>query len=219
MSTTVRKRPPTRSTVATKARPYHHGNLRAALVEAAFTMLETGPSSQLSLKAVAAAVGVSVGAPYRHFRDREALLAATLAHAFNGLRDECESARRDCEGEPDDALRATALAYVRYALRHPRTYRVMFGPECDKVHHPQLREAGQAALGVLQHAVSDCVEAGLLGNGPADVDQLVVTGWALTHGLVALYLDGALGMDASRFEAQLMGAVDQLMRPGKALRR
>lgn len=169
---------------------YHHGDLSRALVVAATRLVEAGGGGRLTLRAAAQAAGVSVAAPYRHFADREALLAAVLAEGFLELARRTDAARLAAP-DPMAALAATGLAYVKFAAAHPRTYRLMFGPECDKASHPALMQAGLAARGVLHQAVADCNAAGLLRPG-ADVQQVALAGWALTHGLASLHVDGLL---------------------------
>lgn len=186
-------RRPSRSKVAQKA-GYHHGDLARALVAAAVRLIESGAGARLTLRAAAEAAGVSIAAPYRHFADREALLAAVLAAGFRELTVATDEARRAAP-EPMAALAATGVAYVRFAARRPRTYRLMFGPECDKAAHPDLLAAGHEALAVLHHAVADCKAAGLLGD--ADVQQIALAGWSLTHGLASLHADGLLAGSAA----------------------
>jgi len=155
-------------------------------------LIESGANERLTLRAAAQAAGVSVAAPYRHFADREALLAATLAQGFRDLAQVTDAARQT-QAQPMQALLATGLAYVRFAAERPRIYRLMFGPECDKAGYPDLMEAGHTALAVLQRAVADCQGAGLIGT--ADVQQVALAGWALTHGLASLHADGLLHDD------------------------
>jgi len=170
--------------------PYHHGDLPRALIAAATQLIESGEAgTRLTLRAAAQAAGVSIAAPYRHFADREALLAATLAEGFRDLTQRTDAARR-AAAEPMQALLATGLAYVRFAADRPRTYRLMFGPECDKAHYPELMAAGHAALAVLHQAVADCQAAGLIAG--SDTQQVALAGWAITHGLASLHVDGLL---------------------------
>lgn len=177
-----------RSKSASKA-AYHHGDLPHALIEAAQRLIESGGYARLTLRETAQAAGVSVAAPYRHFADREALLAAVLAKGFGELARRTDSARR---AAPDAmaGLLAVGLAYVAFAADHPSIYRLMFGPECDKSAHPELMAAGHSALAVLLDAVAACKAAGLIGN--ADVQQVALAGWSLSHGLASLHADGIL---------------------------
>lgn len=141
------------------------------------------------MRETAQAAGVSVAAPYRHFADRQALLAAVLAEGFRELACCTDSARR---AAPDAlaGLLAVGMAYVTFAAEHPAIYRLMFGPECDKSAHPDLMAAGHEALSVLTDAVAACKAAGLIGK--ADVQQVALAGWSLSHGLASLHADGIL---------------------------
>ncbi len=207
----IARSPPSKPPVAspgTDARPaYHHGDLRRALIDAATRLIEDGAERRLTLRAAAEAAGVSVAAPYRHFADREALLAEVLTEGFGELAERTEAARQSAGG-PLQALEATGLAYVRFAGDRPRLYRLMFGPECDKSRFPALMQAGQEALAVLRHAVADCQAAGLVrGSHPAGV---ALAGWALSHGLASLHVDGLLASagtprDPQALARQLIG--------------
>jgi AcrR family transcriptional regulator len=184
----VASHPPRRATRATKS-PYHHGDLPRALVDAAQHLIEQGDSARLTLRAAAQAAGVSVAAPYRHFADREALLAAVLAKGFRELARRTEKARR-AKRDARAALLAVGIAYVGFAADHPAIYRLMFGPDCDKAAHPDLLAAGSEAFAVLTRAVSDCAARGLINA--AEVQQAALAGWALSHGLASLHADGIL---------------------------
>ena len=189
---------------------YHHGALPRALIDAATRLIEEGEGARLTLRAAAQAAGVSVAAPYRHFADREALLAATLAEGFRELARRTDDARRAAP-EPMAALIATGLAYVRFAVERPRIYRLMFGPECDKASHADLMDAGQRAHAVLNQAVADCHAAGLIGE--ADPDQVALAGWSLTHGLASLHVDGLLAGTAAerQLDTTARALVDMLI--------
>lgn len=168
---------------------YHHGDLARALVLAATQLVVQGGPAALTLREAARLAGVSVAAPYRHFADREALLAAVLAEGFDGLAAHTEAARQSA---PDAlaALRSVGLAYVEFAAAHPSVYRLMFGPECDKASHPGLLAAGERARGVLVRAVVDAQAAGRVAPGPPDM--VALAGWAICHGLASLHVDGLL---------------------------
>jgi AcrR family transcriptional regulator len=168
---------------------YHHGDLANALVDAAQRLIEAGGSSRLTLRAAAQAACVSAAAPYRHFDDREALLAAVLAKGFRELAQGTDAARR-AAADPLSGLLAVGQAYVAFAAARPAIYRLMFGPECDKASHPTLMAAGQEALAVLTQAVLDCRLAGVIEE--ADVAPVVLAAWSLSHGLASLQADGLL---------------------------
>jgi AcrR family transcriptional regulator len=204
---------------------YHHGDLRNALVDAAERLIESGAGGRLTLRDAAQAAGVSVAAPYRHFADREALLAAVLAKGFRELARRTGEAHRAAE-DPMDGLVAVGLAYVAFAADRPAIYRLMFGPECDKAAHPDLMAAGHEAFGVLVEAVQRTRAAGLIGQ--ADVGAVALAGWSLSHGLASLHADGILAatlpVDLDAAARTLMGMLVDGVRPrspvkARALRR
>lgn len=160
---------------------YHHGELRAALVGAALALLSERGADALSLRAVARRAGVSAMAPYRHYADKEALLAAVAAHGFDGLGAALRVA--DEAAVADQALVAQAVAYVGYALENPALFRLMFGSRRLGT-HPELAAAGDAAYAVLAARVA--------AETPASVDReaRVLGCWSLVHGLASLFLDG-----------------------------
>lgn len=170
-----------------RSRAYHHGDLKAALVNAALEILrEEGPEA-LTLRAVSRRVGVSQAAPYRHFADRRELVAAVAEHGFRRLGDAMLAGMQSAEGR--SGLRQVARAYVAFGLANPAEYRVMFGPEVAITDDlPALRETGRSVLGFVAEGMSQLQRAGLVGEG--DPWLMAVTTWATLHGLVMLTLDG-----------------------------
>ncbi len=126
-------------------RPYHHGNLRPELVRAALALLADSGPAALSLREVARRAGVSHAAPYRHFSDRAALLAALAEDGFVELEVRLEAAG----GELSDKARA----YVGFALEHPQRFRLMFDAEI--VRGDGVRRAADRALAPLRGAHGD----------------------------------------------------------------
>lgn len=160
---------------------YHHGDLRQALLATAAEMLEDDGPEGLSLRAVARVAGVSPRAPYRHFADREALLAALAADAFERFADALDPAvvQIDTSG---DTVAAQAAAYVRFALAGPGRFRLMFGPR-RMPPEGALAVAKERAFGVLERSVA-------LGARPGvDARARAVGAWAMAHGLAVLFLD------------------------------
>ena len=159
---------------------YHHGDLRAALLDAAMVILERGEA--FSIRAIARAAGVSPAAPYRHFPDREALESALAAR---GLRDLTADLSGVCP-LPRDPVELSELgaAYVDFALRRPALFRLMFGQECDH----ELAERVQAAAELNELLTT------AIANVYPESDQVDVAlgGWGLVHGLACLYLDRKL---------------------------
>lgn len=159
---------------------YHHGDLRATLVEAGLAMVEAG--EPFSLRAVARRAGVSPAAPYRHFADRDALESAL---AVQGLRDLMGdlTAGRTVPASADEVAEL-AVGYVRFALRRPALFRLMFGRPCDTQDDDRVRAAG---------ALHDYLATVMAAAFPAsDAVALADAGWALAHGLAFLHLDGKL---------------------------
>ena len=162
---------------------YHHGDLRAACLRAARELLEEDGSAALSLRAVARRAGVSPSAPYRHYADRDTLLAAVAASGYSELAERLAAARPVPPSSPDDLVDG-AVAYVRFALDHPALFRVMFAEPCDA--KSEERTAAVAAI-------SGSVTANVRRVFPAaDPEAMSTAAWALVHGLAFLHLDGKL---------------------------
>ena len=189
------------------ARPYHHGDLRRALLDAALAILrERGPDA-LTLRGVARAAGVSQTAPYRHFADRAALVAGVAEDGFRRLlaRMRQAVAAPPAPGETERAgLQRLALAYLRFALEHPAEYRIMFGPAlgnaaagaavdsaAEEASGPlpaSFVEARASVFAFLRGGITHLQERGMVRAGDASATAL--SAWALMHGLAMLTLDG-----------------------------
>lgn len=175
-----------------QASHYHHGNLRDALIGAALEELQENGPAGLSLRALARAVGVSATAVYRHFANKDELLADIATEGFQGLSAEMTALLRR---EPDaDALRRLEIlgeGYVRYAVTHPAHYRLMFGKRMlEREAYPALKKAAAQSYGMLETAVADAVASGALPAMP--VAMLSTLAWSLVHGLSSLNNDGLL---------------------------
>lgn len=167
---------------------YHHGDLRRALLRAAEARLaEDGPAG-LSLRDLARMAGVSHNAPYRHFPDREALLAALAAEGFRRLA--AALAEAVAAAPPGGRLQAAGRAYLGFAAAHRALYLLMFGPGLAKAAHPELREASLAAMEALRGAAAEAGPA----SGPR-ARHGAIGAWALVHGLAHLIADGQLARD------------------------
>lgn len=172
-----------------RARPraYHHGDLRAALVEGALAILREEGLEALTLRGVARRAGVSQAAPYRHFTDRRALVAAVAEDGFRRLQATMLERMQDAQGR--GSLKLVAKAYVEFGLANPAEYRVMFGPDVAITDDlPALRETGRGVLGFVAEGIRRAQDAGLVGAG--DAWLMAVATWATLHGLVMLTLDG-----------------------------
>lgn len=169
---------------------YHHGNLRHALLQQALVHIEEVGISALTLRAVARRVGVTHAAPYRHFADKRALLAAVAQRGFEQLLTSIHNAIRPAD-EAISRLNQTASAYVHFAVDNPALFRLMFGPELsDKTPYPDLAAAADNAFAVIPTIIVEAQAAGVVRQG--DPQQLAMTMWSIGHGTAALLLDDQL---------------------------
>ena len=167
---------------------YHHGNLRAELLDTALQQLHEVGVDTLSLRALARTVGVSQTAPYRHFADKNELLAALATRGYKDLLQALRAAG-DATGDcPRERLIAFAHAYVDYAANHPDLFKLMFGPvlqPTDK--YPELREAIRETFGLVQEILRHGIERGIFRE--QDIAYLANAAWAGIHGLATLKVD------------------------------
>jgi AcrR family transcriptional regulator len=138
-----------------KERPYHHGDLRNALREAARGILEEDGLQALSLRAVARRAGVSHAAPYRHYSNHEALLAELVGEGFEELKNDiAEAGARP--GEEADRITSMGAAYMRFVARRPALARLMFGSQlANRDAFPELEEAANAIAVEIGNALND----------------------------------------------------------------
>jgi AcrR family transcriptional regulator len=171
--------------------PYHHGDLRRALLEEAVRTIRDEGAPAFTLRAVGARLGVSRTALYRHFADKSALLNAVSEAGFRGLGDALERAWTDAGGGAA-GFEAMGRAYVQFALDNPSHYRVMFGVWNSREHHdPELRAAGTRAFQLLVDALAALQRDGLARREePAVAVARYV--WAVVHGIAMLGIDGRL---------------------------
>ena len=203
-----------RVTSATDERPYHHGDLRAALLEHAGRILRTEGLEALTLRAVARAAGVSQTAPYRHFADRRALMGAIAADGFRELSRAMGEAM--AQGAGREGFKGIAFAYVRFARANPALYRVMFGPEvANTADLPELATTSRASLAFVQAGLEQLQRAGLVNEGDAAI--MAIDLWAALHGLVSLILDGQAETVTADIDA-LVESMAQLVMFGLAPR-
>jgi AcrR family transcriptional regulator len=183
--------------------PYHHGDLRQALIDTALAMVTEEGAWKFTLREVARRAGVSHAAPYNHFADKSALLAEVAALGFQALRRDLEEAARRPPSSRQ-ALPGIAAAYVRFGVERPSHYRLMFGPElAERERHPALQQASDAAFGILV----TLLERGQAAHEvrPGSVRDQALAAWSLVHGLTTLLIDrrlSFLGVSTSEAERQ-----------------
>ena len=182
-----------------QAKSYHHGNLRAALINAGLAALEQQDTAELSLRAIARDVGVSANAAYRHFADKDALLSALAAEGFRRFAQHQGQAMLG-HADQKEARLASGQAYVRFARDNPALFRLMFGRMVSQHIHAatettnaqeELQQMGLFAFQGLLHAAAQ--ESG----APPESERallLAIARWSLVHGLSHLMLDGQLAV-------------------------
>jgi AcrR family transcriptional regulator len=175
-----------------RVKPYHHGNLREVLLESALRLIaEMGPTG-FTLRELARRAGVSHNAPYRHFRDRDDLMAAVATQGYRELTHAMRLAAQD-HTNPLDRLKQAGLAYIAFALRRPEHFAVMFdGPVSLKTEHPGSSEASKEAFTTLVSFVQGCQEAGQFP--PGDPQSFTLLAWSMVHGVAKLAITGRLGL-------------------------
>ena len=171
-----------RYAAAVTERPYHHGNVRAAMVEAAVAAIAEGGTAAVSMRALARRVGVTHGAAAHHFGDKTGLLTAVAAEGFRlfaAALEEAYAVRR--------SFREVGVAYVRFAVEHPAHFALMFRPDQYRCDDPEVLAARAAAGRVLYESAGEVADA-------TDGDVLLAgtAGWAYVHGIATLWRDGNL---------------------------
>jgi AcrR family transcriptional regulator len=192
-------------------RRYHHGNLRAALIDTAVDQARAGGADAVVLRDAARRTGVSHNAAYRHFADRDDLLAEVsergMAELERRMRDRLADLREDERGVPASTrLQAVGREYVHFALAEPGLFATAFA--CAR---PGDGAPGQGPYGVLATVLDELVTTGVL---PAERRPGAdVTCWAAVHGFAVLCLQGPLGdLPEQEREAQLDGLLERLAR-------
>ena len=191
------------ATPAAARAPYHHGDLRSALIAAGLEALENGSVDALSLRALAREAGVSATAVYRHFPDKEALLGALALAGLDRMAEAQQAASAAAAGQgPFPAFCASGAAYVRFAMAHPELFRLMWkvAPRGDQLSQP-IEEA-HPAMADLRRAVADMASP---GASEADKRATALRCWGLVHGLATLVLDQQITLDDAILERVIGG--------------
>lgn len=174
-------------------RPYHHGNLRQALLDAALELLATRPAAQLSLREVARTAGVSHAAPYHYFADRDSLLKAVSTECMQRLL-HAQQAAVARHRAPRQRLLAQGLAYVRFAHDEPHAFALVFDAQLCPPGQPNADSAPLIAANeaLLRDGVASALADGSLP--PANGEALGAALWGTMHGLAQLVMGGHLPM-------------------------
>ena len=174
-------------------RGYHHGNLKEALVRAALELIaEKGPAG-FTFADAARWAGVSPAAPYRHYRDRDALLADVAQRGFEAFTAALAKAWDDGRPDVHSAFDRLGKAYLDFAKREPAYYSAMFEAGVPLDADPKLRDTGERAFAVLRDAAERLV-ALMPAKGPPPALMVALHIWSMTHGVASLFGRG----DAAR---------------------
>ena len=180
--------------------PYHHGNLRPALLEAAMEILNQSQNWDFSLREVARRAGVSHAAPYKHFANKQELLAALAAHGYDLLR-QAMLANVEPGQNWSERLKHLGVAYVRFGVQHPAHYRLMFGTAFFRQGESLPVVVAQAA-NLARQELRQTLEEGCGPEARSDILEIAVTSaWSLVHGLTTLLVDNMITDDPIHQEA------------------
>jgi AcrR family transcriptional regulator len=175
------------------SRGYHHGNLKEALLRAALDLIaEKGPAG-FTFAEAARSAGVSPAAPYRHFRDRDELMASVARRGFEAFGQALTRAWDDGHPEPFSAFERVGRAYLTFARNEPAFYSAMFESGVSVDVDPDLRAAGDAAFAVLRAAAERLI-ATLPAAGRPPALMMALHVWSMAHGIASLFCRG----DAAR---------------------
>ncbi len=166
---------------------YHHGDLRAALIETAIELIAQEGVRDFSMAEASRRIGVAPSAPYAHFADRDDLLAAVAVHGYETFRREFMP--QDLRIGPAQRLAELGRAYVRFAAAHEALFATLFVAELDKTRHPEIKAAEAPIDAVFEECVRALTETGV----ESAIEDLAAALEATAHGHAVLLLDGRFG--------------------------
>lgn len=183
-------RPRGRAAPAAVAKPYHHGDLRRVLVEAALQLVSEGGMEAVSVREAARRAGVSPGAPFRHFPSRDALIQAVAEEAQRRFRAEIDAALAAAPaGDPLGRFRRLGLAYLRWAMRNPTHFEVISSRRLfDHDKAAAISRDNAELIALTEQTLADAFAAGQLRT--ADLKQVQIAGRALVYGFARMNIDG-----------------------------
>ena len=183
------KRTAPRSPARPPGNPYHHGSLRAALLQTTEELLESAGLEGFTLREVARRAGVSHGAPAHHFGDARGLLSEFTAQSFNDMAAAMAAHRERADQDAFEQLVASGLGYVEYALAHRARFQLMFRSDRLDSTRESLIEAGAMAYGHLVECTTRITAE--IGASERTIPQKATLAWSLVHGFATLLIDNA----------------------------
>ena len=175
---------------AAAAKPYHHGDLRRVLIDAALQLVDEGGAEAVSVREAARRAGVSPGAPFRHFPSRDALMQAVAAEAQRRFRAEIEAALAAAPADdPLARFRCLGLAYLRWAMRNPTHFEIISSRRLfDHDRADAVSRDNAELIELTERTLAEAFAAGQLRTG--DLRRVQVAGRALVYGFARMNIDG-----------------------------
>lgn len=174
---------------------YHHGDLRRALLDTAMDLVREQGIDGFTLREVARRAGVSHNAPYHHFRDRSALVAALVVDGFEDFTRTLEVAARRARGGDLSRIRALGIAYVRYARDDPERFTLLWRPELrEGADLEEVEAAGERSYQPLVRALERARASGSVAED-VPLEEQALAAWSTVHGLAMLLIDGPLRIE------------------------
>jgi len=191
---------------------YHHGDLKNALIQAGIDILSEQGLNALSLRKVAQRAGVSHSAPYAHFTDKQALIAAISTEGYRKLFDCLAAAVEQYRHDPLRQLIEASWAYVQFAQREPAHFKLTLSGVVEKEQeYPAFVEMTEKAFALVVGLAQACQQAGVLKPGPPN--QMAVSVWSTVHGFTSLILEGQISsslVDHLTLREMLIFVLDQI---------
>jgi AcrR family transcriptional regulator len=191
---------------------YHHGDLKNALIQAGIEILSEEGVKGLSLRRVAKRAGVSHTAPYAHFADKQALVAAISTEGYKKLYQQLIQVDQECGSDPLKKLVEVAWTYVQFAINDPAHFKITFSGVIEKEKdYPAFVEISQQSFAFIGDLTTECQEAGILKTGPSDL--IAVHLWGAIHGLATLLIEDQLSsvvLDAYPLREMLISTLNVL---------
>jgi AcrR family transcriptional regulator len=187
---TAAAKPRRRVSRAPAAKPYHHGDLRRVLIDAALQLVGESGAEAVSVREAARRAGVSPGAPFRHFPSRDALMQAVAEEAQRRFRAEIEAARATAApGDPLGRFRCLGLAYLRWAMRNPTHFEIISSRRFfDHDRAVAISRDNDELIGLTERTLGEAFAAGQLRS--ADLKRVQIAGRALVYGFARMNIDG-----------------------------
>jgi AcrR family transcriptional regulator len=201
-----------------KGDQYHHPDLREAMIRVAQELLESEGPGSWTVRAAARIAGVSSGAPYRHFADKDALLAAVAARGFDELRVDIEAKLTLAGDSAVKRLHIIGESYVEFAAKRPGRYQVMFGRDIlNRKSHLELSAAADKTFDLLMGEVRRAQQLGFL-RADRSAEHIAAAAWAMAHGLSDLLLSGRLAELTGTLDVALTTELGRMMFEGLLFR-